>query len=54
MSDSRRQVPMEKLESMGFSRAGCWKAAGDGLAFTLTHHADDPNILYAFVAGSNG
>jgi hypothetical protein len=53
MSDSRQERPMERLESMGFSRAGSWKAAGDGIAFTLTHHANDPNVLYAFVANGN-
>src|SRR6266404_6664038 len=41
---------MNRLLEIGFEPAGHWLQKGDGLAFELSRHASQRNILYAFVS----
>ena len=42
-------LPLERLESMGFKRVGEWRIEVQELTLKLNEHADEQNILYAFV-----
>lgn len=39
----------QALVNIGFESAGTWRVVGDGLVAGLSRHAEDRNVLYAFV-----
>lgn len=40
---------LERIQTIGFIRVGCWKLDGEQLGFDLTSHGTAKNVLYAFV-----
>lgn len=40
---------LARLKAIGFTLAGTWNKAGDGIAFELNKLAQAQNVLYAFV-----
>ncbi|MBI2823932.1 MAG: hypothetical protein HYX69_04480 [Planctomycetia bacterium] len=40
---------LHRIQSIGFTRAGCWKLSGSGLAFEFDVYAGARNVFYAFV-----
>lgn len=49
-SGRQSQEPeLNRLLAVGFELVGCWRMSGEDLAFELTRHALQRNVLYAFV-----